>query len=248
MKISFVIPAHDEETELPHTLRALHAAASTLDYEIIVADDASTDSTARIAAELGARVVSHQRRQIAATRNLGARAATGDVLIFVDADTRVHKPAVDAALAAIRAGATGGGCSVRFDGPVPLYARVTLAVLQLMFRLCKLTGGCFVFCTRAAFDKSGGWNESLYAGEEIDFALALKKLGRFVIVREGVVTSGRKLRTYAAREIFGVLAKGAFRGRKFVSDRANLDLWYAPRRADPWNHCEPHDQDRAPAP
>ena len=72
--ISFVVPAHNEELELPATLRAIHAAVSSSgqSYQIIVVDDASTDATPEIASSAGAKVVHIDRRQIAA-----ARTATG---------------------------------------------------------------------------------------------------------------------------------------------------------------------------
>jgi glycosyltransferase involved in cell wall biosynthesis len=110
--ISFIIPAHNEEALLGRTLAALHAAAGALReaYEIVVADDASTDHTAAVAQEHGARVVAVNRRQIAAARNAGARAATGDLLFFVDADTTATRKAVRAAVRALRGGAVGGGC------------------------------------------------------------------------------------------------------------------------------------------
>src|SRR5438270_828091 len=97
--LSFIVPAYNEELELPATLAAIRdaalATASPSDggqdrqYEIIVVDDASTDRTAEIAKGAGAKVIPINRRQIAAARNAGARVATGDVLFFVDADTRI---------------------------------------------------------------------------------------------------------------------------------------------------------------
>ena len=86
---------------------------------------------------------------------------------------------------------------------------------------------------RAAFTAAGGWDESLYAGEEIALAKAIKHTGRFVIVPHHVITSGRKLRTHSAREVFSVLAKACIQGRGFVKDRSSLGIWYAPRRQDP---------------
>src|SRR3989442_1575013 len=93
--ISFIIPAHNEEELIGRTLSALHQSARALGepYEAIVANDSSTDRTGAIALEHGARVVAVNRRQIAATRNAGARAAIGDMFIFVDADTMVTKRA-----------------------------------------------------------------------------------------------------------------------------------------------------------
>ena len=89
-ELSIVIPAFNEELELPTTIAAIRAAADKIDnaHEIIVVDDASTDATAQIARQAGARIVSINRPQIAAARNAGARVARGNVLLFVDADVR----------------------------------------------------------------------------------------------------------------------------------------------------------------
>src|SRR5258707_45192 len=120
--ISFVVPAYDEERLLGATLRAIHGAARACGeaYEVIVADDASADRTADVATLYGARVVGVAHRQIAATRNSGARAAAGERLIFVDADTIVDEAAVRAALAAMKSGAVGGGDPVALDEGLPL--------------------------------------------------------------------------------------------------------------------------------
>ena len=74
--LSVIVPAYNEELLIGRTLRALRAAGGALGqpFEVIVVDDASTDRTAAIAAEHGARVLSVHNRQIAATRNAGARA------------------------------------------------------------------------------------------------------------------------------------------------------------------------------
>ena len=88
--ISFIVPAHNEELEIPATLDAIHAAASDAGqpYEIIVVDDASTDATPEIASRAGAEVIQINQRQIAAARNAGGKTARGECLFFVDADTR----------------------------------------------------------------------------------------------------------------------------------------------------------------
>src|SRR6059058_6678852 len=108
--ISFIIPAYNEELELSSTIASIRVAASGVSqpYEIIVVDDASTDATVELAAEAGARVISINRRQIAAARNAGARAAQGKYLFFVDADTRINQTHVAKAMAALDAGYTGG--------------------------------------------------------------------------------------------------------------------------------------------
>src|ERR1041384_6516914 len=126
--ISFIVPAHNEQACLGRTLQAIHASARLIaqPYEVIVVKDASTDATAQIAHQNDARVVSVNHRQIAATRNSGARAANGEWLFFVDADTIVNSRSVASALRAMDKGAVGGGGVTWVDKNeiVPLYARL----------------------------------------------------------------------------------------------------------------------------
>ena len=90
-------------------MRESIAIAALADPEVIVVEDASVDATAAIAAEHGAEVVRIDKRQIAAARNAGAVVATGDVLIFIDADTIVNAQAIREAVDAIAAGAEYAG-------------------------------------------------------------------------------------------------------------------------------------------
>lgn len=233
--ISFIIPAFNEESLIGRTIESVHASARALGepYEIVVADDDSSDRTADIARELGARVASVRHRQIAATRNSGAKAAFGEMLIFVDADTIVNAEVVRAAVHAMRSGAIGGGCTVEFSGRLPTYARVLLRTAIPLYRWAGLAAGCFIFCTRPSFMDAGGFDESIYAGEEAILSRALRRRGRFVILRQSVITSGRKVRTHSAMEILGIFVRfGLTRGR-LVRDRDGLDLWYGARRPDP---------------
>lgn len=233
--ISFIIPAFNEERLLGETLGAVHAAARTIDeaYEVVVADDASTDRTAAVAEQCGARVVKVSHRQIAATRNSGARAAQGEFLIFVDADTLVNELVVRKALRVLRGGAAGGGSGVRFDDPVPLYARILLPLCLQFYRAARLAPGCFLFCSRRAFEAAGGFNEGLFGAEELAMSQALKRQGRFVVLREAVTTSGRKLRAYSGWELLSVLCRIGLGGWKSVRDRSRLEIWYGVRRDDP---------------
>jgi glycosyltransferase involved in cell wall biosynthesis len=232
--VSFIIPAYNEEELIGGTLAAVNAAGRALGrpYEIVVADDASTDRTAEIARAAGARVVSVERRQIAAVRNAGARAAAGSMFIFVDADTLVNEAVVAAAATAIEAGAAGGGSDVKFDGVLPLHGRIMAATFVPIYRWFGLAAGCFIFCSRAAFEGIGGFDEGLFAAEEAVFSLALHRQGKFVNLRESVTTSGRKLRTHSATEILGVLALLALRGPRLIRSRKGLDVWYGDRRRD----------------
>ncbi len=233
--ISFIVPAYNEARYLPPTLRAIHTVADALSitYELIVADDASTDATPAIAAAQGATVVSVAHRQIAATRNAGAERATGEHLFFVDADTLVNDATMRAAMRVLQEGAVGGGAGVRFDGRLPLYARLLVPPSVWLFRVTGLAAGCFLFCTRAAFEAVGGFDERLYGSEEIAMSRALKRHGRFVILRESVISSGRRLRAHSGWEVARLLGALALGGSRSVRDRGALAIWYDQRRDDP---------------
>jgi glycosyltransferase involved in cell wall biosynthesis len=230
--ISFIVPAYNEETELPSTLAAIHAAASAVSqpFEIIVVDDASTDATPEIAKQAGARIISIHRRQIAAARNAGARAANGEYLFFVDADTRINQVHITKAMIALEAGYAGGSARGVMDGIIPLWGRILLRVFCTLYFGLNLGAGAFLFTTRRNFAATGGFDEQYFAGEEVYFSLALRKLGPFKVLREPVLTSGRKLRMYPAKEIVGTLFIMIFGGPRMARSRARLRLWYDGKR------------------
>jgi len=230
--ISFIVPAYNEESELSSTLKALGASAESANqrYEIIVADDASTDATAVIAVQAGAKVISINRRQIAAARNAGAGTARGEYLFFVDADTRINPVHITEAIAALEAGYTGGSARVMIDGAIPLWARVFVRAFCTLYFGVNLGAGAFLFTSRRNFDLIGGFDERYFAGEEVYFSLALKKLGRFKVLREPILTSGRKLRMYPAKQILLNLFAVIVRGPGVIRSRAKLEMWYDGKR------------------
>lgn len=236
--ISFIIPAHNEEALLEQTLRALTRAAEGVGepYELIVADDASTDRTAGIAASCGAEVVSIDRRQIAAARNAGASIAQGECLMFVDADTIVGEAPLRGAIAVLKDGAAGGGAPIRLDDPTPWWARLLVErMFMLLYRVGRFASGSFLFCTRRAFDATGGFDEELYAAEELSMSRALRRHGRFVLLRDRVITSGRKIRTYSTGELLIMTFQIIIGGKRGLRDpnRRAMRVWYGPRREDP---------------
>jgi glycosyltransferase involved in cell wall biosynthesis len=231
--LSFIVPAHNEEASVAATVRSIAAASAATAHEIIVVDDASTDKTAEQAEAAGARVVRVELRQIAATRNAGARAATGSVFVFVDADTLIASDVVVALQAALTAGAVGGGAAIRFDEPTPRWVKLVLPTGLWLARRLRITGGCFLYCSRAAFEAVGGFDEQLFAAEEIRLCRQLRTQGEVVILRQAVLTSGRKLRTYSGWELLRTAGRLLFGGRTGLRNRSRLGIWYAPRRPDP---------------
>lgn len=232
--ISFVIPAHNEEKLLPRTLEALHIAARSTarPYEIVVVNDASTDATASVASDGGARVVDVDYRQIAAVRNEGAGVVAGDPLIFVDADTIIPAKTLQAALRALDGGAIGGGITVGFDEELGCFGRLLLGVWNTVSRWRHWAAGCFIFVRRDAFEAVGGFDEQYFVGEEIFLSEALKAHGRFVILPETVSSSARKTKTHTPWETLKVIGRLTFFGRRGWKRRKGLDMWYVRRDSD----------------
>jgi glycosyltransferase involved in cell wall biosynthesis len=181
-RISLVIPAYNEEQLLPRLLDSVEAARERFRHgrsaiEVIVADNLSTDATARIARERGCTVVTETKRCIAAVRNRGAQAARGELLAFVDADSRLHPEtfnAIDFAMASGRfvAGATG----VRMErwSPGIVASWVVLVPWAILLRMD--TG--VVFCRAEDFRAVGGYNEERLYAEDVQLLLDLRRLGR----------------------------------------------------------------------
>lgn len=227
--VSIIVPAHNEEKLLGDTLRtvAASAAATGEAHEIIVVDDGSTDRTAEVAREHGARVVAVHVRHIAAARNAGARDARGQLLVFVDADTLVPAGVLRQALAAWRDGAVGGGAMAAFPDGTARWANAMIVGTCWFMRKVQWAAGCFVFARRDAFDRVGGFDERFYASEEIHFSRAIKKHGRFVIVPDVVVTSARKAARFTLSQVTWQIVKLLRPGS--TKSRAGLEFWYGKR-------------------
>lgn len=232
--ISFVIPAYNEETLIEQTIRSIHAAAEVVGepYEIVVADDASTDRTAVIAEAAGAKVAPTSNRQIAATRNAGARASTGKWLIFVDADTEINGELLAATVTALRSGVVGGGARVAFEGKLSPIAKALITVMGPLYSGIGLAAGCYVYCTREAFEAIGGFDETLYASEEVTLSREMRQQGKFLVLKQSVVTSSRKLRAFTLGELFRTAIPIFYKGRKAFEQREGLDVWYGDRSRD----------------
>ena len=150
MTISIILPAFNEARLLPTSLAAVHAARRAFDRvqwtsEVIVCDNNSTDATAHIAQEHGARVVFEPVNMIARARNAGASVATGDWLLFIDADSQPSIELFNALIEAIQSGRVlAGGATVRMDSD-DLRGRIGTAFWNTVSRLRGLMAGSFIF-------------------------------------------------------------------------------------------------------
>ena len=180
-RISLVIPAYNDAKFLPRLLDTVDAARAQFagrgEVEVIVADNMSTDDTARIAAERGCRVVTVTTRAIAAVRNGGAKAASGEILGCVDADMRIHPDSFIAIYEAMRrSGVVGGATGVTMERwSVGIAA--TFAMLMSIIWVTGFDTG-IVFCRRADFERLGGYDETKKAAEDVLWLAKLWKDGR----------------------------------------------------------------------
>jgi glycosyltransferase involved in cell wall biosynthesis len=241
MTISIILPAFNEERLLPTTLRAVDAARNAFKQvgwgsEVIVCDNNSTDATARIARELGARVVFEPVNMIGRARNAGASVATGDWLVFIDADSQPSIDLFSAMIDAIRSGRVlAGGATVRMDTD-SLLGRMGTAFWNTASRLRRLMAGSFIFVEAAAFRQIGGFSGQFYAAEEIDLTHRLRPLARasrrriVILSKTPLLTSARKLKLYTPLEIGRLIVSAAFRPKATLTDKQACHLWYDGRR------------------
>jgi glycosyltransferase involved in cell wall biosynthesis len=241
VKVSIVVPAFNEEKLIAETLRHINAsrvalAARGWDTELIVCDNNSTDQTAAIAQAAGATVVFEPVNQIARARNCGAAAAQGDWLIFVDADSHPSPELFGEVAEVIASGkCLAGGSTVAMDEH-NLLTRVGMTLWNTISRCANWAAGSFIFCETAGFREAGGFNNELFASEEVDLFKRLKKLARaqakkiVILTKYPLVTSGRKLHLYSRREHLRFLLKAALRPRKTVRQREACPTWYDGRR------------------
>lgn len=241
MKISIVIPAFNEEKLLPSTLRSVQAAVGAFTRlgwasELVVCDNNSTDRTAELARAGGAAVVFEPVNQIARARNAGAAAATGDWLIFVDADSQPSPELfADVAAEIQRGDCLAGGSTVRLDGDYFWYG-VATGLWNGLSRWRHYLAGSFIFCEAKAFCEVGGFSKELFAAEELDLSLKLLRLarrtGRRVVVlhRHPLLTSARKAQLYTMGEHLRFLGKTVLLGGRTLKKREACPVWYDGRR------------------
>ena len=199
MRFSIIIPARDEEAFLPACLAAIGRAARPFagDCEVIVVVNRCTDDTEGVARRWGARIVHEDARCLAAIRNAGLRAACGDVIVTIDADSVMSPNLLSEIDGAIRSGRyIGGGVRIRPER-WSLGIFCTFLLLHLVLLITGWSGGVF-WGRRRDFDAIGGFNEKLVVAEDLDFAQRMKCYGRrrgkafSKLARGSIVTSCRK--------------------------------------------------------
>lgn len=184
--ISVIIPAFNEERYLPATLKAVNNSALLLrsqdgvNTELIVVDNNSADATEKIARSLGASVVTESEHNIARVRNRGAATAQGKVLVFLDADTHVPDQLLQSIHQVFAApGCVGGAVDTEYR-PKKRSIRSYLGLWRMLGRAFGMAQGATQFCLRETFTALGGYDESLFMGEDVDFYARMRRHARRV--------------------------------------------------------------------
>jgi len=201
MKISVIVPAYNEEKYLPRTLEKIKAGLATLDCicEIIVVDNESTDKTKQIAEDFGAKVFTESEHNIAQVRNAGARNSSGDVLIFVDAVTLVPAEVFQEIASVMKnEKCFGGAAAVDYENFERKWMKFYLLGWRFWGMIFNMKQGAAQFCRKVSFLRIGGYDETVFMGEDVLFYWKLsrfaKQNGAFLhfIKNPKVLTSARR--------------------------------------------------------
>lgn len=199
-RFSIVIPARNEERLLGACLESIRAAGTTYPglVETIVVLNRCTDQTEAIAHRHGARTVEMGGKNLSQIRNAGARVATGDILVTIDADSTMAPNTlteIDQLLATGKY--VGGGTWARLERMSPGIAMTYIPLLSLLVLWHGISAGLF-WMRRADFEALGGFNETIVSAEDMDLAMRMKAFGRArgkrfgTLWRAPITTSCRK--------------------------------------------------------
>ncbi len=231
-RISLIIPAHNEAAFLPACLAAAALAAAEIDspVEIIVVLNRCTDATEEIARQHGCRIVNEDAKNLSLIRNAGVAAATGEIIVTCDADSRMHPGSFQEILRRLDSGKVVGG------GAMVLPERWSLGIIASVFAIlpylafCGVSFGLF-WCRKRDFEEIGGFDSRFVSVEDVDFARRLKAHGRRsrrgwgTLLWKPLVTSCRKFDQFGDWYLFRnpAFVRKVFRG----DDRQAADkFWY----------------------
>src|SRR5262249_11384506 len=196
--VSIIVPTLNEETTIPELAASLGRLRG--DFEVIVCDGGSADTTVEMARQCGLRVIEAPRGR-GPQMNAGARLARGETLLFLHADTRLPENALELVAGALAGDQVcGGNFSLIFGGDTP-EARMLTRIYPFLRLGGMLYGDSAIFARRDVFDRLGGYREYPIF-EDCDLYRRMRRMGRFVRLNARATTSsrrfeGRFIRTFA---------------------------------------------------
>lgn len=196
-RISVIVPAFNEEGYIANCLRSLLNQSFSKQYEVIVVDNGSTDRTKAIAKKYADRVVIEERKGVAFARNTGVDHASGDLLVFLDADSIVPRnflTLIDETFSDPKV--VGATCRAKPLNPNPK-GFLTFKAYNLFIKLSMLinmdkTWGSFLAVRRNVFEKTDGFSQKRF--EDLDLVAKVRKHGKFDFIKEiHILTSSRMI-------------------------------------------------------
>ncbi len=235
MKISLIIPLYNEEKLIAETLHSIMRAKTSFEkssdnlLEVIIVNNNSTDKSVEICRKFDVKIVTEEIHNIAKVRNTGAKNATGDVLCFLDADSKVSSNIFTLITERmITEEYIGGGTKFKLDKNILLFKLIYLCS-NAFTRVFDLSG-VLIYIKSEDFEKLGGFNENYYAAEDIDFILKMKNLGKlynkkFSNISQGYVeTSSRKFETVTLKDL--IFQGGLLLHKSLRENPALCQQWY----------------------
>ena len=230
-KISVIIPAHNEEKYITRCLDSINYAGSNIDVpvEVIVVLNRCTDETEQIAKHYKAITVKEDEKNIAKIRNTGVKASTGEVLVTIDADSRMTPNMLREVILKLHSKKyIGGGVRVKLERlSIGIFFSALMVIPYLL--KARISGGMF-WLYKQDFEAIGGFDESYVSVEDYYFALKLKAYGKQkmlkygTIMKEYIVTSCRKFDQFGDWYLMNPkLVKEIFEGR---NQKTANRFWY----------------------
>jgi glycosyltransferase involved in cell wall biosynthesis len=242
VRLSIIVPAFNEAKCIGGSVAAIQSACRQIaspnfSCEIVVVDNNSTDGTGEIARSAGVTVVFEPKNQIARARNRGAEAATGDWLLFIDADSTLSRDLLRETVDTMNAGrVVGGGSLMRFPDGARRGLRLGMWIWNRISLTFHWAAGSYLFCRAEDFRGLGGFNEELYVSEEIDLSRRLKRLGMrkrlplTILRRFPLLTSDRKSALYGPLTLLRFLFWATVAPRRTFRDHERCHIWYDGKR------------------
>jgi glycosyltransferase involved in cell wall biosynthesis len=200
--ISVCVPAHNEEKFIGACLDSIKKAAEQIrpaTVEMVVCINRCTDSTEDIARSHGAVIVKEDEKNIAKITNAAVRRARGEIIVTIDADSRMSPNMLSEVMRLLENGRLiGGGASIKLERmSLGIIVSAIIIVPILLVKYHRVSAGLF-WLKKKDFDAIGGFDESLISVQDLDFARRLKTHGRnndkqsMTIKTAHIKTSARK--------------------------------------------------------
>ncbi len=201
LDVSVVIPAYDEQDFVAVALRSVaEQTVPASRIEVIVVANGCTDRTSEVAIcfaaknpQLFVRLIEEPEAGVSRAKNLGAASARGDVLIFLDADSRMAPDLAERILERVGRGERAASIKMTAD-TTDLLDRGFFNLIEYGKRLVRVRAN-MLYCTRAVFLSAAGFNEDLHHAEDLDLLSRLKRRGVGVghVTESWIATSPRRL-------------------------------------------------------